>query len=160
MINEGKRRKKRRGSRLRELDSGFARDARVTKREEKRRGERGHIGEEASCRETTGRERGRFETTDEMTVLCALWATLSTVASILACSGFYLPYWIQVRERILLPFRSSRRRRTETADHGSTIDRSIDDGTLAFFLSSLSPSKFTRADRNRIRIRVLIRRRR
>lgn len=37
MINEGKRRKKRRGSRLRELDSGFARDARVTKREEKRR---------------------------------------------------------------------------------------------------------------------------
>lgn len=160
MINEGKRRKKRRGSRLRELDSGFARDARVTKREEKRRGERGHIGEEASCRETTGRERGRFETTDEMTVLCALWATLSTVASILACSGFYLPYWIQVRERILLPFRSSRRRRTETTDHGSTIDRSIDDGTLAFFLSSLSPSKFTRADRNRIRIRVLIRRRR
>uniref|UniRef100_V9IIS5 Lipoma HMGIC fusion partner-like 1 protein n=1 Tax=Apis cerana TaxID=7461 RepID=V9IIS5_APICE len=32
-----------------------------------------------------------------MTVLCALWATLSTVASILACSGFYLPYWIQGR---------------------------------------------------------------
>lgn len=124
MINEGKRRKKRRGSGLRELDSGFARDARVTKREEKRRGERGHIGEEASCRETTGRERGRFETTDEMTVLCALWATLSTVASILACSGFYLPYWIQVRERILLPFRSSRRRRTRITDQRS-IDRSM-----------------------------------
>ncbi|XP_036149183.1 LHFPL tetraspan subfamily member 6 protein isoform X2 [Monomorium pharaonis] len=32
-----------------------------------------------------------------MTVLCVLWATLSTVASILACSGFYLPYWIQGR---------------------------------------------------------------
>ncbi|XP_032666600.1 uncharacterized protein LOC116842056 isoform X1 [Odontomachus brunneus] len=31
-----------------------------------------------------------------MTVLCVLWATLSTVASILACSGFYLPYWIQL----------------------------------------------------------------
>ena len=29
-------------------------------------------------------------------MLCVLWATLSTVASILACSGFYLPYWIQV----------------------------------------------------------------
>ncbi|KOX69740.1 hypothetical protein WN51_05025 [Melipona quadrifasciata] len=33
-----------------------------------------------------------------MTVLCVLWATLSTVASILACSGFYLPYWIQSLE--------------------------------------------------------------
>lgn len=33
-----------------------------------------------------------------MTVLCVLWATLSTVASILACSGFYLPYWIQVND--------------------------------------------------------------
>ncbi|XP_072755676.1 LHFPL tetraspan subfamily member 1 protein isoform X4 [Anoplolepis gracilipes] len=32
-----------------------------------------------------------------MTVLCVLWATLSTIASILACSGFYLPYWIQGR---------------------------------------------------------------
>ncbi|XP_012219042.1 LHFPL tetraspan subfamily member 6 protein-like isoform X2 [Linepithema humile] len=32
-----------------------------------------------------------------MTVLCVLWATLSTVVSILACAGFYLPYWIQGR---------------------------------------------------------------
>lgn len=38
-----------------------------------------------------------------MTVLCVLWATLSTVASILACSGFYLPYWIRVNDRPVYP---------------------------------------------------------
>ncbi|XP_048504854.1 LHFPL tetraspan subfamily member 6 protein-like isoform X2 [Athalia rosae] len=32
-----------------------------------------------------------------MSVLCVLWATLSIIASVLACSGFYLPYWIQGR---------------------------------------------------------------
>ncbi|KAI4503260.1 hypothetical protein M0802_001482 [Mischocyttarus mexicanus] len=41
-----------------------------------------------------------------MTVLCVLWATLSTVASILACSGFYLPYWIQL-EVLFVQFRKN-----------------------------------------------------
>ncbi|XP_046429865.1 LHFPL tetraspan subfamily member 6 protein-like isoform X3 [Neodiprion fabricii] len=32
-----------------------------------------------------------------MSVLCVIWATLSIIASVFACSGFYLPYWIQGR---------------------------------------------------------------
>lgn len=101
-------------------------------------------------------------------MLCALWATLSTVASILACSGFYLPYWIQVREDFpsfsFLTEATGGSRiddrsidRCPKIDRLATIDRLANGGTLAFFLL---PLKFTRADRNRIRIRVLIRRRR
>ncbi|XP_011493966.1 PREDICTED: lipoma HMGIC fusion partner-like [Ceratosolen solmsi marchali] len=32
-----------------------------------------------------------------MSGLCIVWVILSTLASILACTGFYLPYWIQGR---------------------------------------------------------------
>ncbi|XP_058805408.1 LHFPL tetraspan subfamily member 6 protein-like [Phymastichus coffea] len=30
-----------------------------------------------------------------MTALCIVWVMLSTLATILGCTGFYMPYWIQ-----------------------------------------------------------------
>lgn len=68
-------------------------------------------------------------------MLCALWATLSTVASILACSGFYLPYWIQVREDF-----PSFSFLTEATGGSRIDDRSIDRSIVARKLIALPPS--------------------
>ncbi|XP_058805406.1 LHFPL tetraspan subfamily member 6 protein-like [Phymastichus coffea] len=52
-------------------------------------------GSEAEKRRTTKLSRDASSRLCTMAGLYIVWVALSTLASILACAGFYLPYWIQ-----------------------------------------------------------------